>query len=951
MDITSVIVDLDDFDTNEFDDFKDEVDSDSISDATLITNVKTDYSEVEAFDNNYYSYTTYQQLQTSQEHDDYSQSTYIYGRNYYENTYYYEAGRKTFLHSELKFEHIDTSYHSDYSQMVTYSENTTTYYYRMYTQYGRRTVYTEQGFNREEWVPTQPEYYILDNGSEIKKTTIIGLHSLDRNIKGLGTQDTAARTVYYNLRIRKIRDTDGSNNVSSWITLINNKTTDIYELDTIDPLNYGWTGKTSEGYYEIEAYAYNTTHNEGGVSQSYVSTTKKITVLIKQNETPDITVINDTEWLDFNFGLQAAMHDTERVIKMYTGGLYADTSNDEGLFVKFLVVDDSTAISTKMWLESSSGSKYAINEATGVITSQNTNVDGDTEYYCTAFIPLSQLSRLGSVSDVRIVIEVIDYNDINKTDPAGSHVYVRQVSDLDTSQLVINTDMSNPSISSMASDTNFNTAKTSLMSVSDNLSGVYWYDFIVSKRNVSTTFALSNWFLTESEINNALTNYGYRSSNFNSVYYGKQTSATYGSDIVYGYYYRYSPHLGNASRNYTYTETDPQYIYIRVIDYAGNERVYKSGVNLLDKTTIDTSYTRNADVSNYVKSLIGTYNVPSTEDITISIDSITKDHHGNTIAGYISDSLGYEVVNVQGYFTDKTSTKYTIYEESDIGGHTKTWNRDINVGTRADGNYTFRVVLTKKTGLTKTIDIPVTVNTPFNLTLTGVPLVESGKDATFKIETTKYATYAEINLFEGTAYETGWIPMTVSGNPSSDQKEWQLSYSVPNNVPGDSYDYDIRVTSDNGEEATLSGDLVYASINSEIQHTDQWDENRIDYNQKHTGTDELPRPYSWFFGGERFMLKTYITNISGATIDNVTVEIIEDGYNVTLSKVNGTLWDGEIWNPDMIKDWNKGYDQNKTFRFTVNYTIDSTGDTGQSTEEYTIRVNSDEDFWNTHGIK
>jgi hypothetical protein len=107
-------------------------------------------------------------------------------------------------------------------------------------------------------------------------------------------------------------------------------------------------------------------------------------------------------------------------------------------------------------------------------------------------------------------------------------------------------------------------------------------------------------------------------------------------------------------------------------------------------------------------------------------------------------------------------------------------------------------------------------------------------------------------------------------------------------------------------------------ITGYVKHTDLWNNNRIQYNRRFSGTDESPRPYNTFWAGEQFVLQadTTDTGLSATKAQSVTVEFLYPGVSVPLSpNAAKTQWNGEMWR----EDFENIPDGTYVFRFTATY--------------------------------
>lgn len=179
------------------------------------------------------------------------------------------------------------------------------------------------------------------------------------------------------------------------------------------------------------------------------------------------------------------------------------------------------------------------------------------------------------------------------------------------------------------------------------------------------------------------------------------------------------------------------------------------------------------------------------------------------------------------------------------------------------------------------------------------------------------------------------------------QKPFTQNY---NNLELGEYKVSITVDDKNGGTAKTSCILQAndLSIKGNVNHTTQWNENRIKYNQSISGTDDSPRDISTFWSGERFMLganTTLINNRSSVKAESVFVEILSQSTptNIYLTNHSISKWSGELWNKDMIHKWGRDKPEDLTFRFTVKYS------NGHREKDYvTISIDDIDEYFRYH---
>lgn len=160
-------------------------------------------------------------------------------------------------------------------------------------------------------------------------------------------------------------------------------------------------------------------------------------------------------------------------------------------------------------------------------------------------------------------------------------------------------------------------------------------------------------------------------------------------------------------------------------------------------------------------------------------------------------------------------------------------------------------------------------------------------------------------------------------------------------------------------------------INGFVNHTDQWDENRKKYNlQRFDEEGNRPmqlgdyiamspprlRGTNVFWSGEKFMLQSE-TEGKPSKVDAQIFSVSEQGirkntgYSTQLTntgrkKPSGEeLWEGVLWEKEMINRWGRRTPEQLLFVFTAYYADGKT-----KTNEVTILVDSRQDYWQLHRL-
>lgn len=467
----------------------------------------------------------------------------VYKTVYYQGTSYsdYHSNNWFYKHSDIYrprhscyySQHSDRPAHSDYYHSDTPAHYDCThsdtpahydnashsdYYVQRYSYYNHRDI----GFDHNDFVPSKANLFTEDLEADIpmiKGITVLGFHSYDKNIDGFGSQDDRSKVVYYDVKIRQIKDLDGSAKTSGWKDLLTNTTNDTYELNTIDPLGTGnLNSELTDGYYEIQVNARNATQTIRGVSQSYESQVLTKEVKIQQNLDPELTISNHTKFISFTFGLDNVL--TPDGASLYNYQDYADEYNIEkynGLLVNMIVVekDEGQWLKGEGWLEDEDGEEILETRQDIIWENgeQTIETDGISDYNANLFISKDKLRNLNS-GHYKIVVQIEDFLDSTCSKKAGALIKQSTISKTDDTQLVIGVDMVVPTVAYTIPDSEWIQHPIIKATVNDDFIGVSkwryreiinnnlgeWSDYLTSESLIISTSKISGYHEVEAEV-------------------------------------------------------------------------------------------------------------------------------------------------------------------------------------------------------------------------------------------------------------------------------------------------------------------------------------------------------------------------------------------------------------------------------------------------------------------
>lgn len=337
--------------------------------------------------------------------------------------------------------------------------------YEQYNQYQESYPYTQSGydqdihdnsrphsntgFDHDNYIPSKPAVFNVP-ARAVGGILQVGLYSYDKNQDGYGSSGSYAENVYYDLSIRKVKNLDGTPNVKSEIYIVSNAAEPQKGKGLVVQID---TTKYEEGIYELKAVARN--QQRGGYTYNSPATT--VTLIIAQNQPPEVTVENATEFINFIFGYDGVLT-SSGTFREYSEKLYAGAPDhqQEGLFVAISMKDYDIATYTydnwqkaQVYLRRANGTEISGTRVDVIWTDTGSTItqsrDGQVKQG-RAFIPLAKLTA-EDVKNGVLVVEVTDYKDAACTQPAGTTVKQTTVSPGGGQTLTVHVDISPPTIS------------------------------------------------------------------------------------------------------------------------------------------------------------------------------------------------------------------------------------------------------------------------------------------------------------------------------------------------------------------------------------------------------------------------------------------------------------------------------------------------------------------------
>jgi hypothetical protein len=173
---------------------------------------------------------------------------------------------------------------------------------------------------------------------------------------------------------------------------------------------------------------------------------------------------------------------------------------------------------------------------------------------------------------------------------------------------------------------------------------------------------------------------------------------------------------------------------------------------------------------------------------------------------------------------------------------------------------------------------------------------------------------------------------TISGLPNAQVGVYQVICTVSDYSGTGIKSYKFTVVSE-------------GKITGFVNHTEQWNVNRMKYNLARTGTSDSPRGYNVFWSGEKFVLRSDVIGLP----TSVTAQILGYSYSTTMhstgvkNSLEEMIYVGEIWDKAMIDKWGRKTPVTLTFRFIATYSSGTT-----KTDDVTVIIDNIDSYYKFH---
>ncbi|WP_223110497.1 hypothetical protein [Paenibacillus sinensis] len=329
---------------------------------------------------------------------------------------------------------------------------------------------------------------------------------------------------------------------------------------------------------------------------------------------------------------------------------------------------------------------------------------------------------------------------------------------------------------------------------------------------------------------------------------------------------------------------------------------------------------------------------------------------------------GKDATKVPIYRTDVLQIESTAYDDDEAKGDTLSYQyflkksgsseglvsaaADFSKQFTSNGTFTYRQVVTDSLGLFREITHALTVVNRLPAVNLTFPTSDTVSKPTISSTLTPIIKWSysdpdgdEQQRFQVKIYDAVSSALLVdSGEQISTATQWK----VPAGALEENRKYAVEVTVHDGLESEGFGSATsprkymlvnLLSVKGGVKHTSDWNINRQNNNLKQTGNPEIPRPYTVFWAGEKFVLVADATGLPD------TIEVtIPGGLTTQLSPVDE---DKKLWNGSL-------YDE--SFQYLpdgpITFTFTATNEYQTKTDKVTVNILGNwDDYYRSHRIK
>ncbi|OBZ15941.1 hypothetical protein A8L34_28250 [Bacillus sp. FJAT-27264] len=282
-------------------------------------------------------------------------------------------------------------------------------------------------------------------------------------------------------------------------------------------------------------------------------------------------------------------------------------------------------------------------------------------------------------------------------------------------------------------------------------------------------------------------------------------------------------------------------------------------------------------------------------------------------------NTGKDATKVPIYRTDILSIKSTATDPDELKGDTISYKyflkpgngteglassqKDFTKQFTTNGAFTYRQVVTDSLGLFRELSQSITVVNRLPKVNITYPTSDNPNKPTIASTLTPIMKW-EYQDDDGDLQQqfrvkiinlaTGAIKVQ-SGDKISNATQWQIPADAL--IENEKYAVEVQVF-DGFDWSAVSARKYFMvnllSVKGGVKHTDEWNINRMNYNLQQTGDLNLPRGYSIFWAGEKFVLVADATGLP----DTITVTM-DGGFTTQLTPIDSdkTYWTGSLFDP------------------------------------------------------